>query len=112
MNTQKEQFSELAKTNGAKESYFTKHEMIAVFLPPFSNAQSFQIELEELLYNASDEGETLANIIYDGAIVDMVIDEDHEYCEIVLIAGPDQEEDTTPLLQALHESQADNYKFT
>jgi hypothetical protein len=79
------EFSEIALKCGAETTIQTKHELIAVFLPPFSNAQSLKIELEELIYNASDESETLANIIYDGAIIDMTFSEDHTRCEIVVI---------------------------
>lgn len=81
----KTQFKELAINTNAQKVYFTKHELIAVFLSPFSNAQDFKIKLEELIYSATDEGETLANLIYDGAIIDLIFDEDHEFCEIVVI---------------------------
>lgn len=79
------EFCTLAFKHNAKTTKRTEAEYIAVFYPPFSNAQNLMIELEELLYNATDEGETLANLVYDGAIIDMVFDEMHEFCEIVFI---------------------------
>ena len=85
MKNEFEQFKNMAKENNAIESYVHGKEFIAVFLPPFSSAQGFQIQLEELSYDATDEGQNLANFVYDGAVIEMQFDEEQNYCFVHLI---------------------------
>lgn len=85
MRTSQNQFQEAANKAGAAKVYFTKHELVAVFYPPFSKAENFAVDLKEKKFDATDEGDTLENLIYDGAIIDLVFDEDHVYCEVVVI---------------------------